>query len=65
MIGDAHIYSNHISQVKEQLTRDPRVEPKLYLDHSIEYKDWAEMTFKDFELIGYFPNATLKMPMAV
>lgn len=64
-IGDAHIYSNNIDQVKEQLTRTPRPACKLFVDSSIKNKDWSEMSFKDFELIGYLPHPALKMHMAV
>jgi len=63
--GDGHIYQNHISQVKEQLTRTRRPFPKLKLDDSIITKQWNEITEDDFELIGYHPNEAIKAPMAI
>jgi dihydrofolate reductase/thymidylate synthase len=63
--GDSHIYSNHIQQVKEQLTRQPRPFPKVVVDDSVKDKDWSEITTDDFELVGYFPHAAIKAQMAV
>lgn len=63
--GDCHIYRNHIEQIKEQLTRTPRPFPKIHLNPDLKSKDWSEMEFKDFELIGYFPYNSIKMKMAV
>lgn len=64
-ITDAHIYSNHINAVKEQLKRNPRPFPKLVLDKSISTKELKDITIDDFELIGYFPHLGIKAPMAV
>ena len=63
--GDVHLYKNHISQINEQLKRTPRPFPKIHLDKSLEYKDWSQMEYTDFELIGYFPHPTIKAIMAV
>lgn len=63
--GDSHIYSNHIEQVKQQLSRIPRPFPKLLLDDTIIKKDWSEITLDDFELVGYFPYPAIRAPMAV
>lgn len=63
--GDTHIYTNHLAQFHEQLSRSFRPAPKLYLDPSIIDKDWKDIKFSDFELIGYFPHKPIKMPMAV
>lgn len=62
---DCHVYNNHFEAVKEQMSRQPRPFPKLKLDESIKNKDWKDMTYKDFELIGYFPDKSIKMEMAV
>lgn len=53
-IGDAHIYKNHIEQVREQLTREPRPLPTLSIKRKVE--DPAEYTMEDFELRGYNPH---------
>lgn len=63
--GDTHIYKNHIEQVKEQLTRTPRPFPKVVVNDAVKHKDWSEITVDDFELIGYFPHPTIKIPMAI
>ena len=62
-IGDAHIYSNHIEQVKEQLKRTPLPLPTLELNKEIEVITDFEMT--DIELIDYKSHDAIKAPMAV
>lgn len=64
-IGDAHIYSNHVSQVKEILKRERRSACVLELDESIKDKKWEEITIQDFDIIGYFPYPNIQAPMAV
>ena len=63
--GDVHIYSNHISQVEEQLIRRARVLPKLILSDSIKTKKWEEITKDDFTLLGYWPNLPITAKMAI
>src|SRR5690625_2461646 len=53
-IGDAHIYKNHIEQVREQLTREPRTLPSLNIEKVVD--DPAEYTMEDLKLIGYNPH---------
>lgn len=62
---DCHIYKNHIEQIKEQMTRIPRPFPKVHLDPSIKTKDWADITYEDINLIGYYPHKSIKMEMAI
>ena len=61
--GDCHIYSNHVEQVKEQLSRTPKKLPTLVLDTSITDIDGFSMD--SFKLENYNPDATIKAPMAV
>ncbi|MEC1177405.1 thymidylate synthase [Metasolibacillus meyeri] len=61
-LGDAHIYSNHIEQVKEQLTREPRALPTL---HITEGKSIFDMTVADIKVEGYDPHPSIKAPIAV
>lgn len=62
---DCHIYTNHVEGIKEQLSRTPRPFPHIKLDESLRNKDWSEMEYSDFELVGYFPYPSIKMPMAI
>jgi thymidylate synthase len=62
-IGDAHVYLNHISQLKEQLGRKPRSFPTLRIKRDIGNID--DFTVDDFELIGYQPHGKIHMDMAV
>lgn len=53
-LGDAHIYTNHIEQVKLQLSREPRKLPEMKLNPDI--KDIFGFDYDDFELVGYDPH---------
>ena len=61
--GDCHIYLNHIDQVREQLSREPKELPQLWLDENIT--DIDSFTMDSFKLLNYNPDATIKAPMAV
>ena len=61
--GDLHIYRNHMDGIKEQLTRSPRLLPKLWLNP--EVKDIFSFRYEDIKLIGYNPHPTIKFPVAV
>lgn len=62
-IGDAHIYSNHIEQVKKQLTRTPRKLPKMIINRKVENID--DYKYDDFELVDYNPYSGIKAKVAV
>ena len=62
---DCHMYKNHINQIQEQLTRTPRPSPHIKLNKSLKDKDWSEIEYSDFELIGYFSHPSIKAPMAI
>ncbi|MFO8021776.1 MAG: thymidylate synthase, partial [Perlabentimonas sp.] len=61
--GDAHIYLNHIEQVKLQLTREPRPLPKMIINP--EVKSIFNFKFDDFKLEGYDPHPHIKGKVAV
>jgi thymidylate synthase len=61
---DIHIYSNHIEQVKEQLSREPRVLPELILPEFNSLEDLLKLTGADFKLKGYNPHGFIKAPQA-
>lgn len=62
-LGDAHIYLNHIEQVKEQLTRKSLPLPQLYLNPDI--KDITKFTMQDIRLVNYISHGPIKAVMAV
>lgn len=72
-IGDAHIYLNHIDQVKEQLSRESFPLPTLHIDDDFTlydiltdgYYQYPLNTIDKFKLLGYVSHNTIKAPMAI
>ena len=62
-LGDAHIYSNHIEQVKLQLSREPKALPKMKINPNV--KSIYDFKYEDFELEGYDPHPLIKGVVAV
>jgi thymidylate synthase len=62
-MGDAHIYKNHLEQVKLQLTRTPRPLPKMIINPDV--KDLFEFQYEDFELVDYNPYPHISAQVAV
>jgi len=63
VIGDAHVYLNHVDALKEQIKREPKAFPLLKLNKDV--KNIEDFTFKDFEIVNYNPLPKIKMEMAV
>lgn len=63
VLGDAHIYKNHVEQVNEQLKRSPLPLPFLKLNPDI--KDITKFTMNDINLLNYTSHESIKAPMAV
>ncbi|MCI5060964.1 MAG: thymidylate synthase [Alphaproteobacteria bacterium] len=61
--GDAHLYSNHLEQAKEQLTRTPKPLPSMNINPDV--KSIFDFKFEDFELINYEADPNIKAPIAV
>ena len=61
--GDAHVYSNHFDQAREQLARTPGSLPTLVLDSSV--RDLFEFRAEHVRMEGYLPQAAIKAPVAV
>ncbi len=62
-LGDAHIYTNHMEQVQEQLTRDIRHLPKMQINPNVS--DIFSFKFEDFNLENYDPHPAIKGLVAV
>ena len=63
VLGDAHVYLNHVDQVNEQLQREPLPAPQLIINTDVT--DINNFTMKDFALNGYESLASIKAPMAI
>lgn len=62
-LGDAHIYNNHVEQVKLQLSREPRPLPQLKINPAV--KDIFSFQYEDFEIVNYDPHPHIKGKVAV
>jgi thymidylate synthase len=62
-LGDAHIYTNHLEQVREQLSREPRHLPTMKINPDV--KSIFDFKYEDFELTDYDPHPHIKGVVAV
>lgn len=62
-LGDAHIYLNHLDQVRLQLTREPRPLPTMHINPN--KKDLFGFEYEDFELLNYNPHPHIAGVVAV
>jgi thymidylate synthase len=62
-LGDAHIYNNHMEQVKMQLSREPRPGPVMRINRSV--KDIFGFAFEDFALENYDPHPAIRGEISV
>lgn len=62
-LGDAHIYTNHLEQVRLQLSRDERALPTMRINPDV--KDIFSFKYEDFTLENYDPHPAIKGAVAV
>lgn len=62
-LGDAHIYSNHVDQIKLQLSREVRALPKMVINKDV--KSIFDFKYEDFKLEDYNPHPRIKGEVAV
>jgi len=61
--GDCHLYLNHLDQAREQLSREPKMLPRMVINP--EVTSLFEFQYDDFSLVGYDPHPAIKAPVAV
>ena len=62
-LGDVHLYHNHFAQAEEQLSRQPRRRPRMWLHAAPD--SVTGYRFEDFELTDYDPHPPIPAPVAV
>ncbi|MDS1135690.1 thymidylate synthase [Nitratireductor indicus] len=62
-LGDAHLYSNHFDQAREQLQRSPKALPAMWINPQVD--DLFAFRFEDFRLEGYEADPSIRAPIAV
>jgi len=62
-MGDAHIYKNHLTQVRKQLARQPKSLPRMQLNPNV--KDIFDFSYEDFTIMNYDPAPHIAAEVAV
>lgn len=64
MITDAHIYSDQVEMIQEQLSKDPGESPTLTIKNRGQ-KYLTDFEYSDFKVKGYFPEESIRMPLTI
>ena len=64
-IGDCHVYNNIVNQLKEQISRQPYLYPKLYLRDSENITNIEDFQFENMDLVGYQYHPSIKFELSV
>ena len=62
-LGDAHVYTNHVDALQEQIKREPRTFPTIKIKRQVN--NIEDFQFEDFEVTDYNPHPKISMEMAV
>ena len=62
-LGDAHLYANHFEQAREQLSREPKPLPTMWINPAVD--DLFAFRFEDFRLENYVADPSIRAPIAV
>jgi thymidylate synthase len=65
VLGDAHVYNDHIDALQEQLKREPRPFPRLMIRERPDLTSIDGFVADDLVLVGYEPHGIIRMKMAV
>lgn len=65
VVGDAHIYLNHVEQVNEQVSRRPRWAPKVFIDFDLKAASIDDVEPSHIHLMEYEPHKALRAPISV
>jgi len=63
VLGDTHLYTNHLEQARSQLAREPRTLPRLILDPSV--KSIFDFRYEHFRIEDYDPHPHIPAPVSV
>ena len=61
--GDVHLYTNHVEQAREQLSREPRALPRLTLDPNV--RELEDFRFEHLRLEGYDPHPRIRAAVSI
>ncbi len=61
--GDCHLYLNHLDQAREQLSREPKMLPRMVINPDVN--SLFDFQYDDFNLVGYEAHPAIKAPVAV